>query len=422
MKNSVKSLEEMIGERLRSMGQTLSVAESCTGGFVSDRITNIAGSSDYFEGGIVSYSMRSKAEHLRIPLSYLKKYGAVSHQVARQMAEGVRQGFGTAYGLSTTGVAGPTGGTKKTPVGTVFIGFSDGKRTVSKSLHLKGSRREVKEKAAEQALRFLHEQLVKLKPNPFNRLSQKSPEGFSGFQANKSSMAQRVERLRDSTESQILIVRKASKGISGRTGRLGIFPASFNPPTMAHLALVRETRRQTNLDEILILLDIQAMDKAPVQAEFEDRLAMLKKVFGRDPEVSIGIANQGLFLQKLKPIRKYYPFPISISFIVGFDTILRVIDKKYYRNRKQSLDELFKKCRFLVANRDPYHQGALEILLRKRELKGYGKRISFITLPSEYSSLSSSVVRGKVKKGESVDRLVPSSVHRHIKEKGLYTR
>ena len=120
-------------------------------------------------------------------------------------------------------------------------------------------------------------------------------------------------------------------------GRLGIFPASFNPPTMAHLALIREAKKQGNLDEILILLDIQAMDKEPVGATFEDRLTMLKKVFGRDPKVSIGLSNRGLFLEKLKPLRKYYPSPISFFFIVGFDTILRVMDKKYYPNRKEVL-------------------------------------------------------------------------------------
>ncbi|HSB04515.1 MAG TPA: nicotinamide-nucleotide amidohydrolase family protein, partial [Thermodesulfobacteriota bacterium] len=101
------SLERAIGDLLREMGRTLSVAESCTGGRVSDRITDIAGSSDYFEGGIVSYSNKAKAQHLGIPLKYIEKYGAVSPQVAEKMAEGVRQAFHTTCGLSTTGVAGP---------------------------------------------------------------------------------------------------------------------------------------------------------------------------------------------------------------------------------------------------------------------------------------------------------------------------
>ena len=106
-------LEKAIGDLLRERGWTLSIAESCTGGLICDRITDIPGSSDYFEGGMVNYSNESKAKHLGIPLDYIRKYGAVSPQVARKMAQGVRETFRTTFGLSTTGVAGPTGGTKR---------------------------------------------------------------------------------------------------------------------------------------------------------------------------------------------------------------------------------------------------------------------------------------------------------------------
>lgn len=153
-------LEKVIGDRLREKAWTLAVAESCTGGLVSDRITNVPGSSDYFEGGMVTYSNESKAKHLGIPLNYIKRYGAVSPQVARKMAQGVRRAFHTTFGLSTTGVAGPTGGTKRSPIGRVFIGFADGKRTWVKKEHLKGSRRQIKKKAAERSLEFLYKILI----------------------------------------------------------------------------------------------------------------------------------------------------------------------------------------------------------------------------------------------------------------------
>jgi PncC family amidohydrolase len=92
----------------------------------------VAGSSDYFEGGIVSYSIKAKAQYLGIPLKYIEKYGAVSPQVAKKMAERVRQAFHTTCGLSTTGVAGPTGD-KENSCGAVFIGISVEKRTIVKS-------------------------------------------------------------------------------------------------------------------------------------------------------------------------------------------------------------------------------------------------------------------------------------------------
>jgi PncC family amidohydrolase len=154
-------LEKVIEEYLREMGWTLSIAESCTGGLISDRLTDVPGSSDYFEGGMVTYSNESKAKHLGIPLDYIKKYGAVSPQVARKMAQGVRKAFNTTFGLSTTGVAGPTGGTKRAPIGKVFIGFTNGRRTWVRREDFKGSRREIKRKAAERSLKFFYETLIR---------------------------------------------------------------------------------------------------------------------------------------------------------------------------------------------------------------------------------------------------------------------
>ena len=153
-------LEKLIGDLLRQKGWTLSIAESCTGGLICDRITNVSGSSDYFVGGMVTYSNESKAKHLGIPLNYIKKHGAVIPQVAKKMAQGVRKAFGTTFGLSTTGVAGPTGGTKRSPVGRVFIGLSVGRKVWVKKLDLKGTRREIKKKATEKALHFFYEILV----------------------------------------------------------------------------------------------------------------------------------------------------------------------------------------------------------------------------------------------------------------------
>ena len=153
-------VENAIGKLLRTRGETLSIAESCTGGLVSDRITNVPGSSVYFMGGMVNYSNESKAKHLGVSLFEIRRHGAVSSEVARKMAQGVRKTFGATFGLSITGVAGPTGGTKRSPIGRVFIGIAHGRRTWVRKLDLKGSRREIKEKAAEKSLNYLYEILI----------------------------------------------------------------------------------------------------------------------------------------------------------------------------------------------------------------------------------------------------------------------
>jgi nicotinamide-nucleotide amidase len=150
-------LEKLIGDLLRRKGRTLAIAESCTGGLICDRITDVSGSSDYFMGGMVTYSNASKAKHLGIPLDYIKRYGAVSPQVAKKMAQGVRRTFNTTFGLSTTGVAGPTGGTKRSPVGRVFIGLVEGRKVWVEKLDLKGNRREIKKESTRLSLKYLYD-------------------------------------------------------------------------------------------------------------------------------------------------------------------------------------------------------------------------------------------------------------------------
>lgn len=217
-----------------------------------------------------------------------------------------------------------------------------------------------------------------------------------------------------------MLIHKARKGIRGEKGRLGVLPASFNPPTLAHRALVAEARKWERLDEVLVLLDIRAMDKRPVEASFEDRLRMIRLAFGRDPKVSIGLSNRGLFVEKLEALRGWYPEGVELFFIVGFDTILRVLDEKYYPNRTEALDHLFNQCRFLVANRGLMDEGAFLRLFRRPENRAYRGRVSFFTLPGELSTLSSSEIREALRQGRSVSGGLPRSVLRFIKKRGLY--
>ena len=235
-------------------------------------------------------------------------------------------------------------------------------------------------------------------------------------------LCQQIEELRRLKESSILLVRKAPQGISQKRGRLGIFPASFNPPTRAHLALIRKARRRGPLDEVLVLLDAQAMDKKIIGADLEDRAIMLKRLFQKDPKISIGISNRGLFVDKMLPLRSMYPSSLSFIFIVGFDTILRVMDKRYYSNRNKSLDKLFALCDFLVANRDGKEENSFEEFFGRDENQRYKDKVSFITLPSRFSFLSSSIIRKNLREGNPIKDWVPSPVLRFIKQRGLYNK
>lgn len=135
-----ESLEIVIGNLLREKGLTLSVAESCTGGYVSHLITSVPGSSEYFQGSIIPYSYEIKMQHLGVKSETLEKHGAVSEETIKEMAELVRKKFGTSIGVATSGVAGPGGATPEKPVGTVWIALADGNQIVTRKLQLSKDR------------------------------------------------------------------------------------------------------------------------------------------------------------------------------------------------------------------------------------------------------------------------------------------
>jgi nicotinamide-nucleotide amidase len=148
-----------LAERLQGLclgrGLTVAVAESCTGGLVAVTITEVPGSSAYFLGGIVSYSNDSKTTLLDVPPSALDAHGAVSAQVAKEMAAGARARFGSSLAASITGVAGPDGGSDEKPVGLTYIGLASGVGVEVRRLQLAGDRAGNREAAARAALEWL---------------------------------------------------------------------------------------------------------------------------------------------------------------------------------------------------------------------------------------------------------------------------
>ncbi|MEW6357807.1 MAG: competence/damage-inducible protein A [Planctomycetota bacterium] len=155
-------LEVVAARLLGEKKVTLAVAESCTGGLIGHWLTNIPGISNHLLEDIVSYSNQSKIEILDVPAEIIERCGAVSDDVARAMAEGVRRRSRADVGLSTTGVAGPGGGSEKKPVGLVFIAITSKLGTTSRELRLWGDREQIKDRAAKAALNLLREELLRL--------------------------------------------------------------------------------------------------------------------------------------------------------------------------------------------------------------------------------------------------------------------
>jgi len=155
VKQDIEPIEVIIGRLLRKRGWMLSIAESCTGGLIGHRITNIPGSSDYFDGGVITYSNDAKRELLKVPEEVIRTYGAVSRQTAVAMAEGIRKLRGVEIGIGVTGIAGPAGGTEAKPVGLVYIALSSPVRVECKEFRFNGDREMIKLQASEAALNMI---------------------------------------------------------------------------------------------------------------------------------------------------------------------------------------------------------------------------------------------------------------------------
>jgi nicotinamide-nucleotide amidase len=153
------SIGKLIGKMLADRGLTISVAESCTGGLIGSIITDVPGSSRYFLGGIIAYSNQSKMEILNVSPRTIAEHGTVSGQTVQEMAGGIKRLFNSHLGLAVTGIAGPEGGSREKPVGTVFIGLAAEDRIFTTGYRFHGTRGEIKQETARMALDYLRRYL-----------------------------------------------------------------------------------------------------------------------------------------------------------------------------------------------------------------------------------------------------------------------
>ncbi|MFA5033823.1 MAG: CinA family protein [bacterium] len=153
------NLSKELARILKEKKLTISVVESCSGGLIQKIITDTAGSSEYFLGGVVAYSNELKEKLIGVKHSTLLKYGAVSKETSVELANGITKITGSDIGISTTGIAGPGGGTKDKPVGLVYIGICIGKKTTSYKYLFKGNREKIRKQTAEEGLKKVIEML-----------------------------------------------------------------------------------------------------------------------------------------------------------------------------------------------------------------------------------------------------------------------
>lgn len=229
-----------------------------------------------------------------------------------------------------------------------------------------------------------------------------------------------IEEIRGDPRSRILLISK-SRGAGERPEKeVGIFPSSFNPITHGHMAILQGGAEIKAFQEILLVLDTQAMDKEILGATLVDRLLMLQVLFENHPQFSVGVSNRGLFLAKAEVVKEMYPKGTDITFIGGYDTLARVFDPKYYEDREGALDRLFASCTFMVANRGDYGREAIQRLMASGDNRRFRGKVHFFEIPNHLAQISSNRVRQRVREGKAFARLIPAQVKEFIEKVKLY--
>lgn len=404
---SERALEVVAGELLRAQGLTLGLVESSTGGLVGHRITEVPGSSAYFVGSIVPYARQVQERLVGVDPAMLERHGVVSQATAREMARGARRLFLADIGLSVTGIAGPARGRRSNkPVGLTYIGLSAEDIETCERHVFGGSRSENKWQSAEVALDLLRRYLQRRIELP--------------------ELQQIVDGVDPQSSPELAVVRPAEAGIAHFTlhnsqpaahtsqftirNRLGVLSSAFNPLTAAHVRMAEQAMREYRLAEAMLELSRVNVDKRVFGASLSERLWMLKRFAEGRPRFSVAMCSHARFIDKAKAILTSYPEDTELYFIVGYDTLVRVFDPKYYGNLEAELGKLFEQSEFIAANRGEHSLADVEEFLEQPVCRPFADKIHLIELDAFHAGLSSTQVRKRVEQGESIAGLVPDEI------------
>ena len=217
-------------------------------------------------------------------------------------------------------------------------------------------------------------------------------------------------RLDPTASPRIEVVHRASQSISKPVKRLGIFSGSFNPLTLAHTKIVEDTIAEYRLDELLLLLAKANVDKGVFGLPLAARLLTLKKYTEDRQRFSVGVSSHGRYIDKVTALKAISPPETEFHFIVGYDTLVRIFDPKYYTDFHAELEELFVEARFIVANRAEADIKTIASFMAQPEIRRYAPYVSSLLLSDVYAYMSSTEVRELLVQGETIEQLVPPSI------------
>lgn len=205
----------------------------------------------------------------------------------------------------------------------------------------------------------------------------------------------------------------------GAPSAVAVLCASYNPPTLAHLRMAEIAHTDLGYPEVVLELAIANVDKAVTGAPLHERLMMMRAVARSRPWLSVAIASHGRFLDKMTALRACFP-TAEVCFIVGYDTLVRVFDAKYYADRAHELSALFSQTSFVCANREGSGEDALSKLLRAPENAAYADGVRPMALEAYYAGLSSTAIRTALRSGQTAVDGLPDEVTAYLSDRPLY--
>lgn len=237
-------------------------------------------------------------------------------------------------------------------------------------------------------------------------------------------ISEAIERVSQTTEPRIEIIKRAVTVC----GRLGVFASSFNPPTIAHVELIRRAAEAFSLDETLALAGPTNADKLSYECSLEDRATMIELAFADNARTSIGLSSHAFYVDMVDALLGVYPPQTDLHFIVGFDTFERVLDlndrytQRYYRKpggRIEALEYLFARSSFIVAARSGAGFESVNELVQ-HEPAVPRDRVLFLDFPANLGELSSTEVRNRCRVQQPIAGLVPKAVEHFVQQRGVY--
>ena len=217
-------------------------------------------------------------------------------------------------------------------------------------------------------------------------------------------------RLDPSAPPQIELVYRAVPSILKCGKKLGIFSGSFNPLTLAHTRMVEDTFATYELDELLLLLAKANVDKTVFGLPLAARLLTVKKYAESQEAFSVGVSSHGRYIDKVTALKSIFPSDTEFHFIVGYDTLIRIFDPKYYTDFHAELQALFVSARFIVANRAEADIKTIASFMAQPDIRQYASYVSSLLLPDAYAHISSTQVRELLARGAAIEHLVPPSL------------